>query len=351
VPSPISGPGATALPTAPAAGTPSAAAPSLDPLGGLGTSWTDGFGVAPAAQPAAPRPSGLGTAAGSSFGVVGARSFQQAQGSLPASAGLGVATIHRYQDPRVVPSTIAITVFTPLPTDAFPGQVLDMNAKSFAQVIPRRAILGDAGRSRAFIGVDHRPGTPLDLKLEAIEAKIPKGADGQPALEPTLEWLRKNVNSLIQWTAGSSFNDGRAEFPWDKAIQLPPGVDASFSSVAFEPVGHAPQKAADAFPVVPFERYLDAGKGYCIQKALLAALILERLGFPCRLVNGAVARGPGTTVGHTWIELPDGRVFDPAWSKIETPSPDKDPMFPDRFKFGGSWRFVNQTYPYVGWAG
>ncbi len=270
--------------------------------------------------------------------------------ALPESTTLGVTTIDRYEDPRVVASTITVTVFVPMPSAAFPGQVLDLNAKSFDQVLPERAIMGDGGRTRAFIGIDQRPGTPLDLALQKIEAKIPKNPDGTRDLDTVAEWLRTHVNSLIKWAPGSALNDGQASLPWDKKITVPDSIWTTFGEAGDDPVGHAPLSTEVAFPVVPFERWLERGQGYCIHKALLAALVLERQGFGCKMVNGAVAKGPGTTTGHTWLELPDGRIFDPAWSRLAKPSAEVDPMFPRRFKFGSSWRFANEAFPYVGWA-
>ena len=175
------------------------------------------------------------------------------------------------------------------------------------------------------------------------------GPDGQRDLDTVAEWLRANINKVLAWAPGSTFNDGRPGLPWDKKISVPGSIWGAFGQVGNEPVGHAPRSTGVGFPVVPLERYLEIGQGYCIHKALVAALILERLGFGCRIVNGAVAKAPGLTTGHTWLELTDGRILDVAWSRCEARRPDKDPMFPRRFKLGSSWRFENLTYPYVGW--
>lgn len=284
------------------------------------------------------------TAGGS--GPLGTVGWTPTAYGLPAKVGLGVATIHRYDDNRVLPSTIAISVFTPVPSAAFPSVVLDLNAKTFDQIIPDQAIIGDAGLTRAFLGVDKREGTPLDTKLDAIVAKIPKKADGSIDAETAIQYVRVQVGQLIAWTAGSSANDGHAEFPWDKAIKIPQSVWETFSSVAYAPVGNSPVQTGFEFPVVPLEKYLEAGEGYCIQKALLASLILEKCGVKHRLVNGAVSQKPGKSVGHTWIELADGRVLDAAWKTVAMPEKNGAPV-PGFFKVGGSWRFENQTFPYL----
>lgn len=300
----------------------------------------DRFGATGVAAPMAPVTGG---------GPVGAAQVWHPPTALPATVGLGVATIDRYEDPRVVASKITVTVFTPIPTDEFPGEFMNLNAKASSTLLPNRAIIGDAGHTRSFVGIDKRPGTPLDKALAKIEAKIPKGPTGQPTLDGAVEWLRANVNTIVKWAPGSTFNDGRPGLPWDKKIKVPDSVWGPFGQVATEVVGHEPKSASATFPVVPLERYLEVGQGYCIHKALVAALVLERMGFGCRIANGAVAKSPGLTTGHTWLELEDGRILDVAWSRCEKPSTEKDPMFPRRFKYGGSWRFENQCYPYIGW--
>lgn len=336
------------------------------PIHGLGStggpSWTPNTaGAAPGPTPspgpvdvlstggaplAAGLPSGPGASGSAGAGVVGALTWSPTPYSLPDKVGLGVATIHRYTDTRVTPSVIAITVFTPVSTPTFPSAVLDLTAKKHHEVLPDRCIIGDAGLTRAFLGIDKRPGTPLDQKLAAIVAEIPTKPDGTIDPEAAIQFVRVRTNQLIAWTAGSSFNDGRAEFPWDKAIKVDPSAWDTFSSAAYQTVGELPVLTGQTFPVVPLEKYLEAGQGYCIQKALLASLILERAGVPHRIANGAVSKSPGVSTGHTWIELQDGRVLDPAWKQLGKPETQGAPV-PGFFRFGGSWRFENQTFPYL----
>ncbi len=110
--------------------------------------------------------------------------------------------------------------------------------------------------------------------------------------------------------------------------------------------GTPPLDTGCTYPVVPLEKYLEEGRGYCIQRSILVVLLLERLGIAARVVNGAVAGGPGESSGHTWVELAGGRVLDPSWSLL-APKGARDPNFPDRFQFGDSFRFENQRFPYL----
>jgi len=261
---------------------------------------------------------------------------------FPTRAGLGVSTIHRYTEPRVTPSTIAITVYAPVPTAQVPGTVRDTNSKPFAERLPERFIIDDGGLNRIFTGVDLRKGSALDKKLDAIIARMPTDQAGQ------LDFLRRETNRIIKWTAGSSANDGRDEFEWDvKATPLDKTVaQSTHRDAAYDAVTAPPRPTGQLMDVVGLEKYLEAGEGYCIQKALLAACILNKLGIPFRLVNGAVSTSPGSSVGHTWIELQDGRILDAAWSTLEKPVRDHA-THADWFRLGGSYRFANQQYPYL----
>jgi hypothetical protein len=289
----------------------------------------------PPLAPSAPGPVRLGAP----------RAPDPAPGALPPTVGLGVNTIHRYDEPRVAPSHIAITVFTPVLAPGQQGTILDTNAKPFDRRMPDVFVLGDAGHSRAFVGVDRRPGTALDRHLERLLERVPR-RDGAIHPEDAIEFVRREVSSIIAWTAGSSFNDGRKEFPWDRPIQVPDAVWGAFSAAGAQSPGDGPLETGASHPVVPLERYLELGQGYCIQKALLAALLLEHAGVPVRLVNGAVARSPGVTIGHTWLELADGRILDPAWRTVSPRGPAHE-LHADWFAFGGSHRFANRHFPYL----
>jgi hypothetical protein len=266
--------------------------------------------------------------------------------ALPSDVGLGASTIHRYLDPRVVASQITVTAFVPIPSAGATGVMLDLNKKALHETIPDRAVIGDAGRTRAFLGIDKRPGTALHQAIGEIVDQIPKNAGGGLDPEQVIQFVRVQINQLLAWPPGSSANDGAAVLPWDLGIQTGAQVWDAFAAAGALAVGHDPVPAGEDHPVVPLEKYLALGKRYCIHKAILAALILERCAIPHRVVNGAVSTGPGTTTGHTWIELADGRILDPAWKLVAAPKSDGAPI-PGFFQLGGWWRFENQSFPYL----
>lgn len=262
--------------------------------------------------------------------------------SLPAEVGLGAETIHRYTDPRVVAKDITVSVFHPLTRPEFGSAILNMNEKAWSELTPHRAIVGDGSTRRAFVGIDKRPGTPLDRWLDALVKRVPREADGSYSLDAVLEHLRTDLGALMK---GTETSEGLGELPWDKSIALSGDPMPTFAKAGGAEVG-VPLDTGLSFPVVPLERYLEEGVGYCLQKALVAGFILEKLGFPYRIVQGANELGPGSSSGHTWVEVPDGRVLDPTWAIVEKPTVYSE-VLPERFKVGETFRFRSPTYPYL----
>lgn len=261
--------------------------------------------------------------------------------SLPLEASIGAATIHRYVEPKVAPSTIAITVWAPMPDDQLPGQLINMNQISLPQDLPQLWIIGDGSNRRSLVGIDLSPSSTLSEKISQILAEA--GLQGAGRGEELLNHLRTEINRRIAWTEKAYLNNGQPELPWDLSILADSNAETSFSQAASLPLFHFPVASGQKLPVVGLEKYLEIGKGYCLEKALLASLLLSRAGIEHRLVNGAVSFSPGHSIGHSWIELKDGRIFDPAWELVVQPTYGH-PDHPDWIFVGNSWRFENQNY-------
>lgn len=280
---------------------------------------------------------------------------QSAQGLGRNSAPLGkswfvgAANAQVYFEPLVQPSKIVITIWVPLPRPGSADTLLNSNQLYAPGQRPFVFLIGDGSVKRSILQVDMRPGSELRKRIIALKSRL------QPAqgLKRLLEVARV-VNEAIRWTEGSKYNDGRAEFSWDKSIIVSPDTSAKFREASLLPVFSYPVASQTQLPVIPFEKYLEAGAGYCLQKALLASLILETLGVRHRFFNGTVVQSPGVSGGHSWIELSvDGGntvggntvvIFDPAWGQAELRSPRTHINHPDWLWFGGSWRFVDSNY-------
>jgi hypothetical protein len=261
---------------------------------------------------------------------------------LPPEIQIGEATVQRYRDERLVSPEITISARVPLPTAAAPGTVLDLAQIRFGQVLPHRCVLSDGTPFRAFIGIDSRAGTPLDRELRLIEKLMPPGGDP----ESVYEWLRAAGNKLLRPTDGAAGPIGSADLPWDRALSPPDSEMEAFRRAAALAVGDPALATGILHPVVPLERYLDVGYGYCLQRCFVESLLLERRSLSHRVVMGATIQGPGATSGHTWIELPDGRVLDPTWGLLEQKGPG-DAAMPGSFGLAGGYRFANASFPYL----
>ncbi|MBK6683848.1 MAG: lasso peptide biosynthesis protein [Deltaproteobacteria bacterium] len=267
---------------------------------------------------------------------------------LPEWVALGAYAAHSYEDPR--PSSPARrliqTVFGPIPSPAVGGRVYDLNDKPWEHHFPERFLVGDGGHTRAIIGVDQRPGTPLDLHLGRIVAQIPR-RNGVIDPEDAIQFVTHHTLDYVGWAEGGAFGDGRPTLPWDRQVQLPPTIFNAFDRAAQDAPGLGWRDAEAECPVVPLERWLNLRLGYCIQQSLVAALVLDRVGVSVRVVNGAIDQGPGRSSGHTWVETLDGRVIDPGWRLIVPKFKNSDPLFPERYWVGDSYRFESTNYPYL----
>lgn len=267
-------------------------------------------------------------------------------GQLPTKVNMGAATIHRYQEPKVAPPLIAVTVWVPMAWQGGPSLLENLNATTLPRDLKNKWIIGDGGTTRAFVGVDLSPGSALE---QAIDYLLKKAMEGTEALSPAerresiLRFAAMKTGDYVRWTEGATFNDGRQELPWDIAIGSVGDLSVPFKTAAPLPIFHYPVDSGVQFPVVGLERYLAIGKGYCLHKALVASLLLSRAGIEHRLVNGAVSLSPGVSTGHTWIELPEGRVLDVAWNLLETPKKGH-PDHSDWIFVGSKWRFQNENY-------
>jgi hypothetical protein len=264
-----------------------------------------------------------------------------AEALLPQEAALGNAVLHRYRFRKTSTLTVVqtLTGLVPIPDEKVSGKILDLNSLAPGDPLPERFLMGDGSSNRVLIGVDLTPGSPLDQSLGAIESEIRRRVGGTP--EAVLEFLRAHFNQYMGILGGN----GEPMLEWDKALPPAPSwkMDLAPESEEHEPV-------ALGFPlkVHPLEAYLKIKSGYCIQQALTASLLLRRFFIAHRLVAGAASDGLEDHVGHDWILLEDGRIYDlsggiivaPQFHTESAPLADYPTSLEDR-----SW-FCLPGYPY-----
>jgi hypothetical protein len=226
-----------------------------------------------------------------------------AEALLPKEVALGGAVIYRYnfrQGDRWVRQTL--TGLVPLSSEGASGTLLDLNALGYHDPLPQRFIIGDGSSRRALTGVDLTPGSPLDVRLAAIEQEI-RQAVGEVSAESVLQHVRQHFNGFIGIIGGN----GEPILAWDRALSAVPEWNGDLMGFADH---HEPISVGFSRAVQPLEAYLEIKQGFCIQQALTASLLLRRFSIPHRLVSGAATDELEDHVGHNWIQLEDGRIYD-----------------------------------------
>lgn len=246
---------------------------------------------------------------------------------LPDSVEVGVETVHADQDK-------IITIDVPLPGPTTAGRMRSMNSKRDIEPMPLRYVVSDGSVRRAFIGVDHRPGTRLDRCIDELVSELPRGRNGSLDREIVFEFLRDHLMDYLR-----PIPQGVA-MAWDQNLTEAPILSTLFTQARDLKVGHFPLSSGVRQPVAPLESYLEQGYGACIHKSLVASMILEKLRIPHRIVMGGSMQ-----TGHTWIELSDGRILDPTWQILDQPN--DQGMNPGWMMHGQTPVFRDQIYPYL----
>lgn len=237
---------------------------------------------------------------------------------VASSRAVGVETIHK--DPSRI-----ITIFLAQPA---PGrQLLDLNAMRVNSHYPERFTISDGTLATAFVSVDQRRGSVLRACVEELATRVRSEARSD---EKKLEVLRDLSHELLREVA----DDYR--FPWDPRRE--PRLPGEFKEAGALAPGHYPLDTGLTQPVIPLEAFLRHGKGACLPKVLLTSLIMKELDLPHRVRTGGTE-----SLGHMWIELPDGRHLDPTWRLLQRPSSRGAP--PGWFRMDQTFLFENQFFP------
>ena len=263
------------------------------------------------------------------FACLNAMRLATSRPKLPDRLEIGAENIHRFPNGNVV------TIFAAIPPAGAPARLFDTNTKRFEDPYPRRFAMADGGRDRVILGVDASPGTPLHACLMALATPL-RFQKSHPS-------FRAHVLELVSALMDLVPPEG---MPWDRGV-----LKASESGALDELFREALPTRVGGFPitkpgraiersVVPLEDYLRNGRGYCVQKAIFAALLLEKVGIPSRVLNGA-----SETSGHTWVELADGTWLDPTWGILGVPS--TEGALPGWKRHGSSFVYVSQLFPYL----
>lgn len=202
--------------------------------------------------------------------------------------------------------------------------------------LPQKFLLSDGTTKRPFILVDRTPGSPLEVRLQAIEKGIRKILKlNSMSLTPAqknlvLQYFTENTNKYIEWP--ESANNHLPSVAFSQLSYLIRGL----------PVGQWYETSIFQ-PVERFEEILDRRQGVCVDMALITSLMLERFAIPHRLLFGSVQSYGESGGGHTWIQMNDGRILDVAWRTFAPP----DFVRADGWKFFGNELGKQFRFPYT----
>jgi hypothetical protein len=243
---------------------------------------------------------------------------------LPAQLPVGVETIHR-------DATKIITIFVPLAPPEAASRMMDTNSKNPEAPLAERFAISDGTVRTSFIGVDTQKGGTLDLCLKEILRRLPTRKP-----EGVLDYLRDHLQENFLRDPPQNY-----VYSWDKDRKSDaPELTELYHAAKDMTVGQYPLRSKQTDDVVPLEKFLEAGYGTCLHNAILASLLLTRLGIKHRLVNGATQKG-----GHTWIALDDGRILDPSLRQLDRAEASQ--ALPGWIKYGDTFVFENQVWPYL----
>jgi hypothetical protein len=261
---------------------------------------------------------------------------QQLAPRLPLNYPMAYAVNHRYRY-----FGVPHTLFSSIPhrgsreTQAFDFAKLDFN-----DAVPTRFIVGEGENYRALIGVDLTPGSPLYIEVERIRKVI--AWSGAKTPEEILQKVAQNIGNQVGpvFRTNQELLAGPA-LPWDK--QPVPGRSSQIDLRQY-PIDHAPIPGRFSLPVIPLEKMVARAEAYCMGQALLAWIVLRSYDIGCRPLFGANWVRDNQIVGHSSVELADGRIVDPAgWVIIPTPALGS----PGPSGIDEKWRFLTNylTYP------
>jgi hypothetical protein len=248
---------------------------------------------------------------------------------------VGASTIHRYTDPSR-PEHFAITIWVPLAQKDNPKRFryLNLNSKIYTK-LPTRFILSDGWSHSRFYEIDLRKDSALNQLIDKIIKSMMESGVEINTEASIIESLRNFKNTIKSWPKFSLSTSLAQPSRYVEKLNW-----KTFSDAYKQMPEETPLETNTLFQAVPIEWATPNDTSLCISKSLWTSLILNRLNIKHRIVNGATWVAPGLTYGHTWIELNDGRVLDPEWETLETPTYDNNFIY-----FNNKKRIQYHNYP------
>jgi hypothetical protein len=265
----------------------------------------------------------------------------------PPQMNVGVAHIHKYQlSPRDQPFTVSVVVPALHPTE--PSDLADLARQDPNRPWPERFVITDGDPAAQMILVDQRPGSVLAKQLDAIVVDMEQRGVNLQQTEAVLGEIRDHTKDYYS-RFESNFLRGTREGVLRLEEQvLSPAAQRVFQNFIGKEISGNIWPTDDMRPSLPFEHYLaEPSNTMCFHNAMLASLVLQRVGVAHRLRTGfASFNSPSyLNTGHTVIELVDGRFLDPTWGILKPIK--RHSEHPEWISGGAWWWTPHAHYPYL----
>jgi hypothetical protein len=265
----------------------------------------------------------------------------------PPEMSVGVAHIHKYSlSPRDKPYTVSVVVPALHPSE--PSHLADLARQNPLRPWPDRFVITDGDPGAQMILVDQRPDSVLAQQLDAIVADMGRRGINPLQAEAVLKELRDHTQDYYNRFEANFLRGASEGVLRLEEQELSPSAHRVFTDFIGKEISGNIWPTRDMRPSLPFEHYLaEPSNTMCFHNAMLASLILQRVGVPHRLRTGfASFNAPSyANTGHTVIELLDGRILDPTWGILK--SIERHPEHPEWISGRAWWWTPYAHYPYL----
>jgi hypothetical protein len=265
----------------------------------------------------------------------------------PKKVTVGVAHVHAHQ---LEPGDSAYTVSVVVPAlhPQLPSRLADLRTQDPRRPWAERFVITDGAVGAQMVLVDQRPGSALSMQLDALLREMKGRGVDLKSSKSVLKDLRDHTEDFYRGSSGNLLAGHR-----DAALKISKqklGADGQkvFGDFRGKDISGDVWASSETRDAVPLEAFLaDSRDTMCFHNALLASLLLQRVGVPHRLRAGFASFGRPSydTTGHTIIELADGRILDPTWHLLKKKKPHAD--YPGWIE-GDGWYWTDYDhYPYL----
>jgi hypothetical protein len=265
----------------------------------------------------------------------------------PPQMNVGVAHIHKYRlAPGDQPYTVSVVVPALHPSAA--SHLEDLALQNPRRPWPERFVITDGDPGAQMILVDQREGSVLSQQLDAIVADMKQRGVNLDEREAVLREVRDHTKDYYARFDSNFLRGAREGVLQLKEQELSPEAERVFRDFLGKEISGNIWPTRDMRPSLPFEHYLaEPSNTMCFHNAMLASLVLQRVGVAHRVRTGFASfnRPSYVNTGHTVIELVDGRILDPTWGILK--SIQRHSEHPEWISGGAWWWTPHAHYPYL----